>query len=138
MRNTQKNAAEGGAPTTLAARTVELARLLEEGKGGGVVALDVSAISSWTSYFIIATSMSSTHWKGMYKLVKDYCRDSDGALEIYVPHQRLPDGDDWVLIDLGEIVIHLMSADARAFYELEKLWFGGARIYPEENAAAEA
>ena len=32
------------------------------------------------------------------------------------------DGDDWVLVDAGDVVIHLMSADARKFYDLESLW----------------
>jgi ribosome-associated protein len=104
---------------------LEIAGLLEDGKGGDVVALDVSELNSWTDFFVIATIASPTHHKSLYKLVKDYCRDSGGALEILVPAKKIPDGDDWVLIDLGVIVIHLMSKDARGFYELEKLWHSG-------------
>jgi ribosome-associated protein len=105
--------------------TLELASLIADGKGQNVAALDVSELNSWTDFFIIATTTSSTHWKGLYKLVKDYCKESQGALEIYVPNKKIPDGDDWVLIDLGIIVVHLMSEDARGFYDLEKLWHNG-------------
>jgi ribosome-associated protein len=107
---------------------LELAALMEDGKGQDVVALDVSCLNSWTDFFVIVTITSSTHWKGLYKLVKDYCKESEGALEIYVPNKKIPDGDDWVLIDLGIIVVHLMSSAARGFYDLEKLWHNGKKI----------
>ncbi|MDR2841907.1 MAG: RsfS/YbeB/iojap family protein, partial [Spirochaetaceae bacterium] len=43
-------------------------------------------------------------------------------------HKKAAAGDEWHLPDLGNIVVHLMSEKARAFYELENLWSGGARI----------
>jgi ribosome-associated protein len=113
---------------TLEERALELAALMEDGKGGDVVVLDVAEVSSWTSFFVIATISSSTHWKSLYRLVKDYCKDSGGDLEIFVPNKKIPDGDDWVLIDLGGIVVHLMSPEARGFYDLEKLWHNARRL----------
>jgi ribosome-associated protein len=107
---------------------LEIAALIEDGKGQDIVVLDVSALNSWTDCFVIATITSSTHHKSLYKFVKDYCRDSEGAIEIYVPNKKIPDGDDWVLIDLGVIVVHLMSSEARGFYDLEKLWHNGERV----------
>jgi ribosome-associated protein len=107
---------------------LEIAALLEDAKGEDVVALDVSELNSWTDFFVIATVASPTHHKSLQKLVKDYCRDSSGALEIFVPAKKIPDGDDWVLIDLGVIVVHLMSKDARGFYDLEKLWHSARNI----------
>ena len=46
-------------------------------------------------------------------------------MEIHVTNKKSPDGDDWNLIDIGTVVVHLMSQDARSFYELEKLWHMG-------------
>ncbi len=40
-------------------------------------------------------------------------------------NRKAPDGDDWNLIDIGSVVVHLMSAPAREFYDLEKLWHAG-------------
>lgn len=109
----------------------ELAKLMEDGKGGDVVLLDISGLNSWTDYFVIVTVNSSTHWQGLYKQVKEYIKEND--LEIHLTNRKSPDGDDWNLIDLGNIVIHLMSEPARAFYDLEKLWHSGTVINYNEN-----
>ena len=114
--------------TPIGARALEIAALLEDGKAQDVAVLDVAEISGWTDFFVIATVNSSTHHKSLHKYVKDYCGASDGALEIFVPAKKIPDGDDWALIDLGTIVVHLMSPDARSFYDLEKLWHNAKKL----------
>lgn len=104
----------------------EIAKLMEDGKGKDVTLLDISGLNSWTDYFVIVTVNSSTQWQGLYKQVKDYIKEND--LEIHVTNRKSPDGDDWNLIDLGSIVIHLMSEPARNFYDLEKLWHSGVKL----------
>ena len=105
---------------SLEEKAIEIAKLMEDGKGKDVVLLDVSGLNSWTDFFVIATVNSSTHWQGLYKQVKEYIKEND--LEVHVTNKKSPDGDDWNLIDLGPIVVHLMSEAAREFYDLEKLW----------------
>ncbi len=105
----------------------EIAKLMEDGKGKDVTLLDISGLNSWTDYFVIVTVNSSAHWQGLYKQVKEYIKEND--LEIHLTNKKTPDGDDWNLIDLGAIVIHLMSEQARQFYDLEKLWHNGKIIY---------
>lgn len=107
-------------------QALEIAKILEDGKGEDVAVLDVSEMNSWTDYFVIATIHSSAHWQGLAKQIKDYTKEND--IEIHVTNQKKPDGDDWNLIDLGYVVVHLMSKDAREFYELEKLWHAGRKI----------
>lgn len=107
-------------------KAIEIAQLMEDGKGNNVVLLDISGLNSWTDYFVITTVNSSTHWQGLYKQIKDYIKDND--LEIHLTNKKSPDGDDWNLIDLGPIVVHLMSDQARQFYDLEKLWHAGRVI----------
>ena len=104
----------------------EIAKLMEDGKGKDVTLLDISGLNSWTDYFVIVTVNSSAHWQGLYKQVKEYIKEND--LEIHLTNKKKPDGDDWNLIDLGAIVIHLMSEQARQFYDLEKLWHNGKII----------
>lgn len=111
-------------------KAIELAKLMIDGKGKDVVLLDISGLNSWTDYFVIVTVSSSTHWQGLFKQVKEYIKDND--LQIHVTNKKSPDGDDWNLIDLGPIVIHLMSEQARQFYDLEKLWHSGRIIEVNE------
>ena len=107
-------------------KALEIAQLMEDGKGKDVVVLDVSQLNSWTDFFVIVTVNSSVHWKGLYKIVKDYVKEND--MQIHVTNKKTPDGDDWNLIDIGTVVVHLMSEDARNLYDLEKLWFKGEKL----------
>ena len=111
---------------TMEEKAIEIAKLMEDGKGIDVTLLDISGLNSWTDYFVIVTVTSSAHWQGLYKQIKEYIKDND--LEIHVTNRKSPDGDDWNLIDLGSIVVHLMSESARSFYDLEKLWHAGKII----------
>ena len=107
-------------------KALDIAQLMEDGKGKDVVVLDVSQLNSWTDFFVIVTVNSSVHWKGLYKIVKDYVKDID--MQNHITNKKSPDGDDWNLIDIGTVVVHLMSEDARNFYDLEKLWFKGEKL----------
>ena len=115
-------------------KAIEIAKLMEDGKGKNVSLIDITGLNSWTDYFVIVTVNSSAHWQGLYKDVKDYIKDND--LEIHLTNRKSSDGDDWNLIDLGNIVIHLMSDAARQFYDLEKLWHAG-RVIDFNNPDAE-
>lgn len=105
---------------------LEIAQLMEDGKGTDVTVLDVSELNSWTDFFVIVTVSSSAQWQGLYKSVKDYIKDT--YLEIHQTHNKTSGGNEWNLIDLGPVVVHLMSREARGFYELEKLWHAGKKI----------
>lgn len=111
---------------TLQDKALEIARLMEDGKGQNVQVMDISELNSWTDFFVIVTITSSAHWQGLYKLVKDYIKEND--LVIHQTHNKTAQGNDWNLIDLGPIVVHLMTEEARGFYELENLWHAGKVI----------
>ena len=100
-----------------------LGELLSDHKGDDVVTLDLRESESWTDFFIIATANSDTHMDGLERHVREFCRERD--VEI-LRRSRKPEGfeDEWRIIDLGPIVIHLMSRRARSFYDLERLYVG--------------
>jgi ribosome-associated protein len=98
-----------------------LGALLDEHKGQDVAVLDIRQMCGWTEFFIIATVTSAAHMDGLERHIKEYCRGND--IDILGKSRRNNTGDDeWSLIDLGSIVIHLMSKACREFYELERLW----------------
>ncbi len=111
---------------TVEQKALEIAQLMEDGKGQDVVVLDVSELNSWTDYFVIVTVTSSTQSEGLYKYVKDYIKEND--LEVHQTGHKAPQGSEWNLIDLGPVVVHLMTQEARDFYELEKLWHAGRKL----------
>jgi ribosome-associated protein len=122
---------------------IALGKLLEEHKGGDVVVMDMKNLNFWTDYFIITTVTSNTHLMGLERHIKEFARDK--GIEI-LRRSRKPDknagpgslissgsveppSDEWSLIDLGDIVIHLMSARTRSFFELERLWSAASLVY---------
>ena len=120
---------EGMLPETETLKPPALAKtlgsLLYEHKGIDVIVLDLRESETWTDFFVIATATSDTHLDGLERHIKDFCRES--GIEILRRSRRPPalnknQGDEWRIIDLGSIVIHLMSRQARAFYDLERLF----------------
>ena len=116
-----------------------LGELLREHKGDNVLVLDLRKMGTWTDFFVIATATSNTHLEGMDRHIKEFCRErgieilrrsrkptaSHGALvsqRTRVPYETQGQEDEWRIIDLGSIVIHLMNRRARDFYELERLY----------------
>jgi len=93
--------------------------LLKEHNGQDVSLLDLRGLNNWTDFFVIATATSKTHMDGMDRFVKEYCRNND--IEV-IGSSRKDQDETWRLIDLGSIIVHLMTAETREFYELERLW----------------
>jgi ribosome-associated protein len=99
---------------------LDIGKMIREHNGGDVVVMDLRKLNSWTDFFVIATVSSYTHMQGLQRNIKEFARERN--LEILRGHHKQSAGDEWSLIDLGNIVIHLMTAKSRSFYELERLW----------------
>jgi len=128
---------------------MELGKLLDEHKGGNVVVMDLRSLNSWTDFFVIATVTSNTHLGGLQRHVKDFVQEK--GLEI-LRRSRKPEknagkdsadpysaelrSDEWCLLDLGSIVVHLMSPRLRSFYELERLWSSAPLIFNAQGQSS--
>ena len=110
---------EGIAPTSRDA-AFAIAQELADHKGGEVVVLDLSAHAAWTDYFVIATAMSGVHLRGLARFVDEAVT---GLNLTRLNRPNTADDEEWILLDLGTVIVHLMTERARSFYELEKLWF---------------
>ena len=91
---------------------------LEDIKAVNPIAIDVTRISSLTDFMVIASGTSNRHIAAMSEHVLEDLKETNIS-GIKIEGQG---GDDWVLVDAGDVIIHLMSADAREFYDLESLW----------------
>jgi ribosome-associated protein len=96
----------------------EIINSLEDIKAVNPIAIDVTKISSITDFMVIASGTSNRHIAAMSEHILEGLKETNIS-GIKIEGQG---GDDWVLVDAGDVVIHLMSADAREFYDLESLW----------------
>jgi ribosome-associated protein len=95
---------------------------LEDFKAIDIQQIDVSAQNPLTDWFVIASGSSSRHVKSMAENLVMKAKAA-GCPPLGVEGQEQ---GEWVLVDLNDVVVHLMVPKTRAFYNLEKLWEAGA------------
>ena len=91
---------------------------LEEMKGLDVVCLDVQQMTDFSDYIFIATGTSNRHVRSLASTVAEAAKAA-GHAAIGIEGT---DTGEWVLVDLGGVVVNLMQAATRAYYDLERLW----------------
>lgn len=91
---------------------------LEDMKAKEVVTIDVRGRSTVTDYMMVASGTSKRHVASVAQEVLDKLK-SEGIQPIGVEGQ---DVGDWVLVDVGSVIVHVMMPDARSFYDIERLW----------------
>ncbi len=102
------------------------AKLLADAQAKDTVAIDVREVSGVTDYLLIGTVNSLAHVQGLVDQIRDLTAEYD--IEPLSGVKR-PTEVGWTLVDYGFVVVHLMTRSVREFYELEKLWFSGTRVY---------
>ena len=96
----------------------QLLEVLENLKARDLVVLDVRTISSITDKMVIVTGSSNRQVKAMHDALIILSKQ----LEMPVIGVEGKESYEWVLMDFGDVIIHLMREEARKFYDLEKLW----------------
>lgn len=100
-------------------------------KGQSIRCINVERLTSITDYMVIVTGTSSTHLKALAESVSKSVKDA--GQEVVGMEGKL--ASEWVLVDLGGVVLHLMLAPVRALYNLEELW--NFETKPADDAEAE-
>ena len=100
---------------------------MDDMKGKEINVLDVRERTSVTEYMIVASGTSNRHVKSIADNVVDDAK-KNGVRPLGVEGGA---GSDWVLVDLGDIVVHVMTPAAREFYDLERFWTDGPDVVVE-------
>lgn len=95
---------------------------VEELKARDVVEIDVRGKSSVTDYMVIASGTSTRHVKSIADEVVKFSKQRLDVMPLGVEGEREA---EWVLVDLGDVIVHVMLPRVREFYALERLWTVG-------------
>ena len=91
---------------------------LEDLKGESICSIDVQKLTEITDYMVIVTGRSSTHIKALSDSVAKKVKEA--GLDILGMEGKLQ--SEWILVDVGGVVVHIMLGSVRALYNLEDLW----------------
>lgn len=102
---------------------------LENVKGQDVRVIEIANISDFADFMVVVSGTSDTHVRALAREASDSLRkqgvkplNEDGA-----------DVGEWVLVDFGDVVLHVMRPEVRTYYDLEKLWDEDARALFEKH-----
>lgn len=101
------------------------ARAAEVKGGTDIVVLDVAGVCSFCEVFVLATGRSDRQVKAITDHVEDEARRHRGTRPLRVEGRA---HGEWVVLDYGDVVVHLFDEQTRAFYSLERLWSDGIRL----------
>lgn len=110
----------------------EIAKLacqaLAEKKAGNIKVIDIKDISVIADYFVLADGENQNQIQAMQSSVDEALYKSG----IHVKQVEGNANSTWILMDYGDIIVHIFSREDRLFYDLERIWRDGIFINPEE------
>jgi ribosome-associated protein len=104
--------------TSVATIKKNVIKALEDIKGFDIIELDVRKLTSITDYMIIASASSTRQTRALANNVQDKMKE----LNVEIVGIEGEGEGDWVLVDIGDIIIHIMTPTTRAYFNLEELW----------------
>lgn len=102
-----------------------IARVLDETRGRDIRVLDLRRVTEVFDYFVLATGSSRRQMHALAdeveRVIKEEFGDTKRGIEGY-------DESRWIVLDYGDVVVHLFDADAREYWDLEQLWSDAAPV----------
>ncbi len=102
----------------------ESAKILHNKKAMEIKVIGIEDISVLTDYFVIATGTSNTHVKALADEVEYQLKQ----VGIVPDHIEGHNNNGWILMDYGNVIIHVFQKETREFYDLDRLWKDGVQI----------
>lgn len=132
MTETNKNMVPENGNDNGRERSAELARIaisaLEDKKAEDVRVIDIGEVSVLADFFIIASGNNRTQVQAMADEVEERLGRAGAVPKQIEGYQA----GNWVLLDFGDVIIHIFDAQNRLFYDLERIWKDGTQIEPEQ------
>jgi ribosome-associated protein len=113
-----------GKPLESKDKALEAARAALDKKAKDVLILDLNSLTTIAEYFVICSGESTTQIKAITELIKEKF-DEAGIKPLGIEGLNY---SHWVLMDYGDVIIHIFEEETRTFYELEKLWIDAGRV----------
>jgi ribosome-associated protein len=102
----------------------------QDKKAGAITVLDLTGLGAFTDYFLLCTGYSTPQVEAISDAV-------EGALKtrgLRPQHREGRSGAEWLLLDYGGFIVHILTERLRLFYDLERLWRMARRIDCDENS----
>jgi ribosome-associated protein len=96
-----------------------IARIAEDRLAHDIVVLDMSSVVGYTDYFVICSGNTARQTQAIAEEIELRLKREDGRLPMGGEGRR---EGDWILLDYVDVVVHMFTPEARAFYRLEQLW----------------
>ena len=97
---------------------------LEEKKAEEIILIDLKEVTDFTDYFVICSGTSDRMLDSLADAVAERIKQDH---EI-IPKREGDPAEGWLLVDLGDIVVHMFSPEMREYYQIEKLWQQGKTL----------
>jgi len=112
----------------------KIVEVLEDKKARGVIAIDVENVTVLADCFIICSGTSTTHIRALADDVEKALRQNHG---ISLKRREGYNSARWILLDYGDVVVHIFHEEDRRFYDIERLWSDGIVTYDSARASRE-
>lgn len=104
---------------------IAAAQAADDNLGTDTLVIDVGDVMSITEFFVITTGNNNRQVRAIAESVEEQLTIADGPKPKRIEGL---DGLEWVLLDYGDFVVHILHADAREYYQLERLWRDQPRL----------
>lgn len=111
-------------PKAFKSVAVAAAKAMDDQKAEDIVVLDVRKTSPLSDYMIVATALSRPHLEALENKLEEALEETG----LRVHHRSRPRSDFWRVLDYGGLIVHLMDAETRELYALERLHEGAKEL----------
>lgn len=103
-------------------------KALSEKKGEDITIIEISQISIMADYFVISNGANLPQVQAMVENVQEKMGKSGFEVKRVEGNRS----SSWILLDYGDVVVHIFDKEDRLFYDLERIWSDGKTVTPEE------